>query len=158
LINYLLLLINNSKQIHYTMKHFVISGIGCASQDKNTEKKKWLDVKKFEFETDPGELEEQGEWEEWKEDENVIPMLCYGLIMMVLITLMIAVLFIPCYKLLTGDELNENSIFCAKQILVSVLIGEVSGVLFSICCVLIQGFWAMGARSLDGGNKKLKDV
>ena len=141
------------------MKHFVISGIGCASQDKNTEKKKWLDVKKFEFKTDdPGEREERGEWEEWEDDENLIPMLCYGLIMIVLITLMVAVLFIPCYKLLTGNELNANSIFCAKQILVSVLVGEVSGVLFSICCVFIQGFWARGASGVDGGNNKLKDV
>ena len=126
------------------MKHFVISGIGF--EDKKSERKRC----EFELEVDTVETEE----EEVDEIENVIPMLCYGLIMMVLITLMVAVIFIPCYKLLTGSELNSNLLLCVKQILSSVLVGEIFGVLFSIFCVLIQS-WAM---KLDGENEKLKDV
>ena len=126
------------------MKHFVISGIGF--KDKKSERKRC----EFELEVDTVETEE----EDGDEIENVIPMLCYGLIMMVLITLMVAVIFIPCYKLLTGSELNSNLLLCVKKILSSVLVGEIFGVLFSIFCVLIQSW----AKKLDGENEKLKDV
>jgi len=82
-----------------------------------------------------GQKEGEGEGEEEEEDEEdkIIPMLCYGLILLVLTTLLagsfITVLFAK----------NQEFANMTKKIFVAILLGEMFGVLLSILCVIMYG-------------------
>lgn len=136
-------------------QQFVISGMGMRASKNFYELRK--EEEKFRVE----------EEEEEEEDENVIPMLCYGLILIVLTTLLAAILFIPCYKLVTGNYVDKDFV---TKIVISVLVGEIFGILISILCVMLQGTFesvfclcnkriSVSCSKVNRGSEgKLKDV
>ena len=123
------------------MKKYIISGLvnKCESTCLHTNDQRPHQYEKSinengeeEFERE-GEGEEENEEEEDDEDEQdkIIPMLCYGLILLVLTTLLagsfITILFVK----------NQEFANMTKKIFVAILLGELFGVLLSILCVIM---------------------
>jgi hypothetical protein len=120
------------------MKKYIISGLvnKCESTCLHTDDQRPHQYEKSinengEEEGEGGGEGDEDEDEEEDEQDKIIPMLCYGLILLVLTTLLagsfITVLFAK----------NQEFANMTKKIFVAILLGEMFGVLLSILCVIM---------------------
>ena len=77
-----------------------------------------------------GEEYEEDFEEENEDEERIIPMLCYGLILLFLTTLLTGSFILPFAQ-------TQEFADMTKKIFVAILLGEMFGVLLSILCVML---------------------